>query len=216
MPRHRKPRLFTSLSRRKRRKQVIVLKNLIRKERSRCGGIFYDECEFTRFNEASGNIWAWSDIYFTGQDPAVFWNAEIITAQMAFNDAVHSRAFNEAYIRLSEQEREREFKPETRPDYNAKGEIVSHTLVARKAREYAAFDGLTFSQYVRKREQEIARDDPPVIYPRYQYLPAYAYGLGLRIIVAASSLSQQVIEEAIGDFRSRGEREWCSSRPVSF
>jgi len=212
----RKHRPFTSLSRRSRRKKVISIKNLIHKERHRCGGIFYDECDFTLFDEESHHVWGWSDICFTGVDPATFWNTEIITAHVAFKDGVHNRAFDEAYALLSEQECRHEFKIDTRPEYNAKGKIVSYIAVNSIARKYAVFGGLTFSQYVQKREQEIAHDDPPTIYKRYQFLPDYAYGLGLRIIVDASALTRQVIEEAIADFRSLGENEWCSSEPVRF
>lgn len=196
MPGRHKHRPFITLSRRSRRKKVIGLKNLIRRERHRCGGLFYDECDFTAFDKETGYVWRWSDIYFTGSDAAVLWNAEIITTQVAFKDAVEGQAFDEAYALLSEEERP--------------------TLFMQIEPEYAALNGLTFSQYVEKREQEISRDKPPVIYAGYQYLPGYAYGLGLRIIVNAPALSQQVIEEAITDFRSRGEVEWQSPEPASF
>ncbi|EMA5681493.1 hypothetical protein U3Z00_003606 [Salmonella enterica] len=215
MPGYRKHRLFTSLSRRCRRKKVILLKNLLRQERHRCGGIYYDACDISPVGDKPDRIWGWSDICFTGLDPVVLWNAEIITAQMAFNDAVHAQAFDETRRLLNKNERENEFRMETRPNYDAKGKILSHTMVFRKPSEYAIFGGLTFSQYVHKREQEIARDDPPIIHCCYRFLPNYAYGLGLQMIVDAPSLSQQIIEAAISDFRLRGECEWHSPKPVS-
>ncbi|EOF5101112.1 hypothetical protein ACK1QP_004457 [Salmonella enterica] len=86
MPGYRKHRLFTSLSRRCRRKKVILLKNLLRQKRHRCGGIYYDACDISPVGDKPDRIWGWSDICFTGLDPVVLWNAEIITAQMAFND----------------------------------------------------------------------------------------------------------------------------------
>ncbi|MGC6031697.1 hypothetical protein VU661_24955, partial [Enterobacter kobei] len=42
----------------------------------------------------SGN-WTWSDIVFLDHDPAVFWNAEIITANVAFTDAVEEATFRD-------------------------------------------------------------------------------------------------------------------------
>lgn len=213
---HRKHRIFSSLSRRRRRQKVIHIKNLIHNERHRCGGLFYDECEFTQVEGESDRIWEWSDIWFTGLDPADFWNAEIITAQVAFRDAYHSRAFDQAREMLSEQQRENEFKINTVPNYNARGKIISHTLVPREAGKYDFFGGLTFFDFVKKRELEIVSNDPPAIHCGYEFLPDYAYGLGLRIIVDAPYLSQQVIEDAITDFRERGEREWHSSEAVSF
>lgn len=212
----RKHRIFSSLSRRSRRQKVIRIKNLIYNERHRCGGIFYDECDFARFDDESDHIWKWSDIYFTGLDPADFWNAEIITAQVAFRDACHSRAFDEACEMLSEQERENEFQINTCPNYNSHGKIISHILVHREACKYDVFGGLTFFGFVEKRELEIVINDPPAIHCGYKFLPGYAYGLGLRMIVDVPSLSQQIIEGAIADFRKRGEREWHSPEAVFF
>jgi len=212
----RKHRIFSSLSRRSRRQKVIHLKNLIHNERHRCGGIFYDECDFTQFDDEPDHIWEWSDIYFTGLDPADFWNAEIITAQVAFRDAYHSRAFDEACEMLSEQERRNEFNVNTCTNYNFQGKVISHTLVHREACKYDCFGLLTFFEFVEKRELEIMINDPPAIHFGYKFLPDYAYGLGLRMIVDAPSLSQQIIEDAIADFRKRGEREWHSPEAVSF
>lgn len=83
------------LSRRSRRQKVIHLKNLIHNERHRCGGIFYNECDFTQFDDENYRIWEWSDIYFTGLDSADFCNAEIITVQVVFRDVYHSHVFDE-------------------------------------------------------------------------------------------------------------------------
>ncbi|MGC6031685.1 hypothetical protein VU661_24885, partial [Enterobacter kobei] len=82
---------FSSLSRRKRRAATLKIKTLIYRERDTWGGIFYDECDHDQ-SVASGN-WTWSDIVFLDHDPAVFWNAEIITANVAFTDAVEEATF---------------------------------------------------------------------------------------------------------------------------
>ncbi len=213
MPGRRKHRPFTSLSRRIRRRKVISLKNIIHKERHRCGGIFYDECDFNTFEEEPDYVWTWSDIYFTGLDPATFWNAEIITSQVAFKDIIHSCAFNEACEMLSELERQAEFKIETDPNYNTKGKVFSYTQRPKKVRRHDVFNGLTFSDYVENREKEISHNEPPGCYRRYQFLPGYAYGLGLRMIVDTPVLSRQVIEGAIADFRLHGECESFSLEP---
>lgn len=60
----RKNRVFTSLSRRKRRAKTREIKNLIHRERHHCGGIFYDECDIDE-TFACGN-WKWSNILFLG------------------------------------------------------------------------------------------------------------------------------------------------------
>jgi len=187
----RKNRVFTSLSRRKRRAKTREIKNLIHRERHRCGGIFYDECDIDEA-VACGN-WKWSDILFLGRDSAVFWNAEIITASVEFSDRVESIAFNEAWSMLDDGER-------------------FCDLCNKPA--LSEFAGLTWMEYIEKREQEIARENPPVVHSGYRILPGYANGIGLQIIVDVDVLSRDVIESAIADFITRGEREWVSNEPA--
>lgn len=198
-----KHRPFISLSRRQRRKKVIELKNRIYRGRQRCGGLFYDDCDIQYYKDNPDHIWAWSDIYFVGRDPADLWNAEIITAKLAFQDAVHDRAFNETWAMLSQQEQEEEARYETTPNVNSKGKIVSRTFLHREKQAYAIFGGLTFWQFVEKREQEIGQDEQQDVCCSYQFLPGFAYGHGLRMVVDAEALSVPVIEAAIGDFLNR-------------
>lgn len=182
-----KSRPFASLSRRKRRVKTLEVKNLIHRERYRCGGLFYDNCDMVAAT-SRGN-WKWSDILFLGRDPAVFWNAEIITISAAFNDRVESTAFNEASLMLKDDELQYDFF------YTSK---------------CSQFSGLTFMEYLKKREQEIAHKTPPIIRYGYRILQGYTYGIGLQIIVNADVLSRGIIESAIIDFTARGEQEWLS------
>lgn len=201
-----KHRPFISLSRRQRRQKVIELKNRIYLERHRCGGIFYDGCDIQHYKDNPDHIWAWSDIYFVGRDPADLWNAEIITVKMARQNAVHDQAFNEAWSMLSQQEQKDEVRYETTPNVNSKGKIVSHTLVHREKQAYEIFGGLTMWQFIEKREREITQAESTEVVCGYQFLPGFAYGQGLRMVVDAEALSVPIIEAAIGDFMGKGER----------
>jgi len=204
MPSIRKHRSFISLSRRKRRQKVIQLKNRLRNTRHIYGGIFYDECDIDQYYNTKDYIWNWSDIYFLGLQPDVLWNAEIITTQTAFNDVVGSLAFEEAYSLLNTHQREEEFRLDTMQRDSP-----------RHLTRYAIFNGLTFSEYLSKREQEIALNTPIQIYSEYRYLPGYSYGIGLKMIVDAPALNVDVIEAVIRDFRRRGESEWQSNVVIS-
>jgi hypothetical protein len=208
-------RPFTALSRRQRRRKVFALKQLIHRERARCGGLFYDACDIDYYRQHPDHPWRWSDIYFTGRDPAVLWNAEIITARMALEDLISDRVFDEAYQQLSEAERGVEFRFETRPNYNSQGKLVSRTLIHREKPRYARFNGLTFNEYTEQREAEILTTQPPAVYCGYKRLPGFAYGIGLRMVVEAEALSVEVINAAIDDFKARGEKAWHSpERPA--
>lgn len=212
---YRKRPTFVSLSRRKRRRIVIKLKNKIYQERSHCGGIFYDECCMGQSTGQSGNVWGWSDICFVGKDPAVLWNAEIITAQAALDDAIRTIAFEEV-LRLTEvSEGQKDVQMMKLTGSDIKDKIISCSGSDETKQNYHVLGGLTFFQYVQKREREIALENPPLVFCRYQFLPGYVYGLGLRMVVDAVKLSQDVIETAIADFRLHGEREWCSPEPIS-
>lgn len=199
---------FTSLSRRKRRAKTLHIKNLIYRERDRLGGIFYDECD--RVAAIASGRWTWSDIIFLSQDPAIFWNAEIITANVAFADAVEDIAFNEALSKLDAAETQQEMHLDFTPDVSSHGK----RWLRKPALKYPQFDGLTFNDFIDKRALEIARDNPPAIYCGYRILPGYASGIGLQIVVEADRLNRAVIEMAIADFRTRGERNWISDVPA--
>ncbi len=199
---------LTSLSRRKRRAKALRVKNLIYRERGRLGGIFFDECD-QDVALASGH-WTWSDILFLSHDPALFWNAEIVTANVAFADAVEDIAFNEALSKLDAAEKDDLMHVDFIPDVSSQGK----TWLRNPPRNYPQFDGLTFNDFVDKRALEIARDNPPAIYCGYRILPGYAFGVGLQMVVDADRLNRAVIETAIADFRARGERHWMSDVPA--
>ena len=204
-------KVFTSLSRRKRRARALWVKNLIHRERHRCGGIFYDICDIEAVT-ASGR-WSWSDILFTSSDPSIFWNAEIMTTGQHFADLVEEAAFDEAWDMLSDAERDEAAHFETVPNYDASGKVVSRTMVRKPEVKYPQFGGLTKLEYLAKREAEIARDNPPAVHCGYKIMPGFASGIGLRMIVDAECLTVEIIEAAIADFRARGEKEWVAETP---
>lgn len=186
---------FSSLSRRKRRAATLKIKTLIYRERGTWGGIFYDECDYDQ-SVASGN-WTWSDIVFLGRDRAVFWNAEIITANVAFADVVEEAAFREAMSRLHTEDQYQAAHFSTTPNIDANGKIISYTLLSRPELNYPQLDGMTVGNFADKRVQTIVRDNPPPVYCGYRILPGYAAGAGLRMIVEADVLDRSVIEAAI-------------------
>ena len=204
--------LFTSLSRRKRRSATLKIKNLIYKERAVWGGVFYDECEHDAAVASGG--WTWSDIVFLGRDPAVFWNAEIITANVAFRDEIEEAAFNEALLRLDAASQRQAMHLDFIPDINRDGKTISYTWGRKPQRNDSQLEGLSISDFADKRAREIARTNPPPVYCGYRILPGYAAGIGLKMVVDAEVLSRSVIESAIADFLARGEQNWFSDVPA--
>lgn len=186
-----KHRVFTGLSRRQRRAEVQAVKNRIYRERHRCGGVFFDDCDMEHA-QASGR-WNWSDIVFLASCPDVYWNAEIITASMALHDAIEQLAFEAAGP-----------APE--------GAFVNEdgTIAVNWRLPQPEYGGLTWNNYVDQKQAEIASGDLPAVYCGYHIQHGYRGGIGLQMIVDAEVLSRKVIEAAIADFRAKGEQEWTS------
>ena len=192
---------FNTLSRRQRRARTQHIKNLIHRERHRCGGLHYDDCDSENTEAiAAGWIWTWSDVLFLGNSPDVYWNAEIITLDVARADIVENRVFKAAHSMLSRAQQEEEARIESAPNYNATGKVVSYTMVKRTRVSYPQFGGLTYFDYINKRLAEVKRDNPPAVTPGYHIQPGYRCGIGLQIIVDEALLTREVIDNAIRSF----------------
>ncbi|WP_449543581.1 hypothetical protein [Enterobacter ludwigii] len=151
---------------------------------------------------------------FLVHDPAVFWNAEIITANVAFADAVEEAAFREAMSRLHTEGQYQAAPFSTTPNIDANGKSISYTLLRRPELHYPQLDGMTIGNFVDKRAQAIVRDNPPPVYCGYRILPGNATGIGLQMIVEVDVLDRSVIEATISDFRAHGESDWMSDVPA--
>lgn len=57
-----KRKAFTSLSRRQRRSKTQQVKNLIYRERHRCGGVFFDECDMEYASNSGGSADVFLDL----------------------------------------------------------------------------------------------------------------------------------------------------------
>lgn len=192
---------FNTLSRRRRRSRTQHVKNLIHCERHRCGGLHYDDCDSENAEAiAAGWVWTWSDVLFLGNSPDVYWNAEIITIDVARADIVENLMFEEAHAMLSQNQQEDEARMDTTPNYNAKGKVVSHTVVERTRVSYPQLGGLTYFDYIDKRLAEVMRDNPPVVTPGYRIQSGYRSGIGLQVIVEESVLTREIIDSAIRSF----------------
>lgn len=199
MIRRNKP--FNTLSRRRRRARTQYVKNLIHRERHRCGGLHYDDCDSENAEAiAAGWMWSWSDVLFLGNSPDVYWNAEIITMDVARADIVENLVFEEAHAMLSQNQQEDEARMDTTPNYNAKGKVVSHTVVERTRVSYPQFGGLTYFDYIDKRLAKVMRDNPRVVTPGYRIQSDYRSGIGLQIIVEEPVLTRKIIDSAIRSF----------------
>ena len=103
-------------------------------------------------------------------DKFTIWNATISTAKLALEDAVHDLAFSRAEQMLTADELEAEFKMEFIPaDRCVKtGKILTYRMLEQEKKRYHQFNGLTFSEQLKKLEAQIMAETPPAIYESFQ------------------------------------------------
>lgn len=154
----------------------------------------------------------WIDVYFLGADRFTFWNATIVTLQLAQQDELRDRSFRLAYDQLSADEIKREFAietisvPRTRP-----GQMRSRQWIQQPKQCYPQFEGRTFHEECERLEAKFLATDPPDIRESFAADRGYAYGVGLHAVVDEPTLDRAAVERCIQRFRDLGERDWSSS-----
>jgi hypothetical protein len=157
----------------------------------------------------------WFDFYFPGADKFTIWNATIFTAKQTFWDNVESLAFDKAWALLSSGEQQEESRSEFEPaSWDAKGKVLSYSLVFPEKRNWPQFGERTFQDYCLQLEREIAEKKPPTIFESFRIDRSFRYGIGLYIVMDVEDITQGVIEQAIDRFIALGETNWRSPNPI--
>ena len=157
-------------------------------------------------------IHQWIAVYFLGADRFTFWNATIVTLQLARQDELQNRSFQLAYDQLSAEEIEREFAietvkvPRTRP-----GQVRSRLWIQQPKQCYPQFERRTFHAECERLEAHLLATDPPDIRESFAIDRDYASGVGLDAVVDESTLDRAAVERCIQRFRDLGERDWSST-----
>lgn len=204
-------RPFVALSQRKRRELYVLLRWKIRCEAPLYGGRFTSRLVMEEDRPDLYN--QWFDFYFLGRDRYTIWNASICTARLAFWDAVTDLALDRTFAKLTPEEQEEENKFERVLSHYKNGRRY-YTLKKNPERTYDKLNGLSLREYWEKLENEIARNEPPVIYESFRLDTSYRYGIGLYIVIDAGSINRMVIGQAIDRFYEIGERKWQAAEPV--
>ncbi len=210
---NKKRRPFISLPQHKRGDAFIKMKGKIKHEAAQYGGMFTSPSILDESRDSQ-----WMDIYFLGLDKFTIWNATIITARLALEDAAHDLAFTHTEEMLTADELESEFKTEFVPaDRCSKtGKILTYRMLEREKKRYDQFGGLTFLEQLDKLEAQIIAETPTTIYEFFQTDLSYSYGIGLNIVVDVETINRTVIEQTIIKFRELGEQNWQAVIPVTF
>lgn len=203
---------FVALPRHRRSNAVIRLKNQIRRSAAYYGGRFTSDLVM---EDESGQPSQWLDFCFAGTDRFTLWNAGIITAKKAFDDAVCSQARARTWADLSDAERHRETDWKVEPvDRSRTGKVLTYRMVMPEPVRYPQFDGRTFDEQVDLLKAAIARDEPPAIHESFALDRRYRYGIGLHIVVDVPTIDRAAVEAAMDRFMALGETDWVAAEPV--
>ncbi len=206
---------FVSLPRHRRGDAVIRLKGEMRRAAGEYGGRFLSDVLMRDPDQADRDM-HWLDFYFPGSDRFTLWNAEIVTASLAFSDAVRNAAYARAWDAMSDADQERESTRSLEPaDRSRTGKVLSYPWVQREPVRYAQFDGRTFSEQVDLLEASIPDNEPPAIHASFRIDRSFVHGIGLYIVVDEPRIDQATVEAAIDRFLALGETDWVSPEPVA-
>lgn len=196
---------FIRLPRHKRNDLFIKLKGEIKREAENYGGMFTSPLILDESRESQ-----WFDFYFLGLDKFTIWNATIITAKQALQDAAEDMAYAQVMEMITPEELEAECKIESVPaDRCVKtGKILAYRMILPEPKRYEKFGSLTFSEQTEKLQSEIIKNTPPPVYEFFKVDLSYSYSIGLDIVLDVETINRKAIEQAIMKFRELGEKDW--------
>lgn len=205
---------FITLSRHRRSDEVIRLKEKIQRDANEYGGRFTSRLVL----DEPGRPDLYSqgfNFYFPGKNRFTLWNAEIVTARLAFWDAAHYLAYTRLDSMLTSEERLAEPKIEFEPaQLSSTGKVLSYKLTEHEKIRYEQFGGRTLFEQWERLESEIILTEPPIIHESFKIDRGYSYGIGLYIVLDFDVIDRAAIEFAMNKFFEIGESDWQSPNPV--
>lgn len=177
-------------SRHKLKRNYISIKNQIRETAVDYGGIFTSHDVVTGENQ-------WVDFFFLSEKEKIVWNACIDTIKLAYQDKISEVAMSELdEILGSDWNKNRSLQ-----DAPSKIKILG---------------GLTWLEWLRVREKEIADTGNVFINESVEIDHSYRFGRGLHIIKDVESITIDVINGIIKNFIENGEQSYESKELRTF
>jgi hypothetical protein len=204
---------FCDLSLNRRKRSWIKLKNRIRLNEAECGGLFYTDSDLSEL-ESSGCKLNWFDCAFLGKKQGIIWNATILTAQDVLWEQSSTKAFDETYARLTNEEAEAEFNFSfIKTEKSASGQVY-YEMVAPPKINYDKFDGLTFSEEKDRLCRELLSNQAIDIYESVEIDHGYRYGTGVTFVVDMPPFGKEEVARVIERFMASGEIPYTGSTPI--
>lgn len=192
-------------NRKRYKRNYIEIKNSIRKWKADLGGLFDSHGIITGENQ-------WIDFYFLGKKKRIIWNADIITAKLAYEDKLKDIAYEELDNILG-------------PGWFSKYQLFAKPIKISKDRyelpplerkHIKELGGLTWTEWLDKRKKELADTGKYPVYESVKIDTRYKFGIGLHIVKNIDGISIDTINNFIKEFLAHGEQEYRASEPLTF
>ena len=199
---------FIDLSKRRRREQVIRLKNCIRHGGGTPSQCFATSEDWEYHLSSGGQIF---DLSFPGRDPFTYWNARFFTTRCAQDFIIDAMAAEETQRVISAEDRERNAKApfwaSSQPIRQKVGNHFEtvHRVELAPSPKLASLGGLTWSEHTALMKERICSECPPKVEEELWVRRNYKNGIGLFAIIEADVLDLAVIERTIDRFLASGE-----------
>lgn len=177
-------------SRRKLKRNYIRIKNQIRETAVEYSGLFTSHDIITGENQ-------WFDFFFLSKKEKILWNACIDTVKLAYQDKISEVAMMELDEILG-------------PDWN------KNISLRDAPSETQILGGLTWLEWLRIREKEIADTGKVFINESVEIDHSYRFGRGLHITKDVENITVDVINNFIKNFIENGEESYESKDMLTF
>lgn len=183
---------FLTLSRNKRGRKTIIIRNRIRKAKQ----LFYsDEPIFSDDYDMC---------FLSKKDKSIFYNTYVTTFKSHLHDATQRQASRIARPMMSIEEYR---------DQHRSVEFNGGRLYRADRPKLPQFDDMSFGSF--KRELVPLIKDFVKVHYGYKILRGYSYGVGLAMVLPVPHLTVENISAAIEDFWSKGEVNWQNEKAMS-
>lgn len=186
---HKKSKLFIEKSRAQRKLAYIQLKNQINSQNNK-GNHFV-----IGYREQLSDNCLWEDIYFLSKKNGYLYNVTVDVSEHALKEENHYIAFQQAFNELP-----LEIRAQMHIDNN-------HNI--------STINGKTFEERIQEHELSLLHTNPIVPYDKFELLPDFFNGIGLNMWINTSYLTDSIINNAIEQFWSLGEKNWSNEKNKS-
>jgi hypothetical protein len=195
IPRRKKRKYYSLLSRRRQKQMHFSIKRDILRVAPVLGGLFYTHDYLHGKN-------GWVDCCFLGKDKFTFYNCALETARYAYKEAVSDAAWKAADELLPY-------------DYNSIFRCAEKELQHDTNAKHTEFGGLTRLEWVEREQRRLANARNIQVFEKLSLHYDYHFGIGLHATIDVPYLTVNTINNFIRGFLE-DEKPYCRNQALTY